>query len=98
MNLSQIIVKPILTEKSVNGVEMRKYTFVVHSDATKVDVQMALNQLYGVKSAKVNILKGLPKYKIGKGRKLIQKKASTRRAIVTLKEGEKLDLSSLKKA
>jgi large subunit ribosomal protein L23 len=98
MNLSQVIVKPVLTEKSVQGAEMSKYTFIVHENATKVDVKIALGVLYGVKTKAVNILRGLPKFRVGRGRNLIQKRANTRRAIVTLRAGEKLDLSKLKQS
>lgn len=93
MNISQIIVKPVLTEKSVQANAGGKYTFVVHENATKIDVKQALHQLFGVKVVKVNILKGLPKYRWGRGRKPMQKRSQIRKAIVTLKEGEKIDLN-----
>ena len=96
MNLSQIIVQPVLTEKSVKSASQNKFTFVVHDDATKVDVKMALNELYGVEVKKVNMLRGLPKFRWGRGRKPMQKRPNTRRAVVTLKEGQKLDLTKLK--
>lgn len=98
MNLSQVIVRPVLTEKSVQGATSGKYTFEVHENATKIDVKMALEQLYGVRAMKVNVLKGLPKYRLGRRRQLLQKRSMTRRAIVTLKSGEKLDLTKLKTA
>ena len=97
MNISQVIIRPVLTEKSVRGAsDANKYTFVVSQGATKVDVKNALRSLYGVDAVKVNILKGFPKFKWGKGRKPVQKRGVVRKAIVTLKAGEKLDLSKLK--
>jgi large subunit ribosomal protein L23 len=96
MNISQVIIRPVLTEKSVQGNAINKYTFVVGEDVTKVDVKQALHELYGVQAAKVNILKGLPKYKMGRSRRPVQKRRATRRAIVTLKSGQKLDISKLK--
>ncbi|MBT4384792.1 50S ribosomal protein L23 [Candidatus Peregrinibacteria bacterium] len=96
MNLSQVIVKPVLTEKSVQGSTVGKYSFVVHEDATKVDVKNAIQSAYGVKVAKINMLKGLPKFRWGRNRRPMQKRKATRRAIVTLKQGEKLDLTKLK--
>ena len=96
MNLSQIFVKPVLTEKSVHQESTGKYTFVVHEDATKVDVKNALRALYGVNVAKVNILHGLPKYRMGRGRKPMEKRETTKRAIITLKAGEKLEVTKVK--
>lgn len=96
MDISHILIRPVLTEKSVHQEILNKYSFIVHQDATKIDVKNALNALYGVQVAHVNILHGLPKYRMGRARMPIQKKAPTRRAIVTLKAGEKLDLTKLK--
>lgn len=95
MNISQVIVKPVLTEKSVQGELGNKYTFIVHEDATKVDVKLAIKQLFGATVDKVNIKKGLPKFRIGRGRRPMQKRATTRQAIITLKAGEKLDLTKV---
>ena len=86
----------MLTEKSVGGTTGGKYTFVVHQDATKIDVKNAFHELYGVTVTDVNVLKGMPKYRFGKGRRLMEKKHLTRRAVITLKKGEKLDISKLK--
>ena len=96
MNTSQVIVKPLLTEKTVSRTDAGKYTFLIHEDATKVDVKIALRALYGVTVAQVNVLKGMPKFRLGKNRKPLQKRETARRAIVTLKAGETLDLSKLK--
>lgn len=97
MNLSQILVRPVMTEKTVSQEINNKFSFVVHESATKVDVKNALMELYGVKVVKVNMLKGLPKFRLGKGRKPMQKRPATRHAIVTLKAGEKLDLTKTTK-
>lgn len=95
MNISQVILKPVLTEKSVRGASTNKYTFIVHREATKVDVKIAIKELYGVNAEKVNVLRRLPKYRWGRRRKPMQKRDETRKAIITLKKGEKLDLSKL---
>jgi len=95
MNISQVIVKPVLTEKSVRGELGNKYTFIVHENATKVDVKQAIQQLFGAKVVKVNIKKGMPKFKWGRGRRPMQKRATTRQAIITLKAGEKLDITKV---
>lgn len=55
MKLAQeIILKPIITEKSMAGAEAKKYTFKVAKDATKVDIARAIEEIYGVEVVKVN--------------------------------------------
>ena len=56
MAAQDIIVRPIITEKSMAGIGMKKYTFEVAKNATKVDVSRAVEELFGVKVAKVNTL------------------------------------------
>lgn len=96
MNLSQILIQPVLTEKSVHQETAGKYTFVVNQDATKVDVKNAIRELYGVTVVKVNMLYGLPKFRMGRGRKPMEKRETTRRAVITLKKGEKLEVNKTK--
>ncbi len=93
MNIAQTLIRPVMTEKSVGQEAQNKYTFVVHDDATKIDVKNALLALYGVEVEKVNILHTLPKYRLGKGKHSIEKRQGNRRAIVPLKEGSKLDIT-----
>lgn len=95
MNLSQVIMKPVLTEKSVRGELGNKYTFVINQDATKVDVKQAIKALFGATAIKVNIKKGMPKFRLGRGRRPMQKRAAARQAIITIKAGEKIDLTKL---
>ena len=56
MAAQDIIVRPIITEKSMAGIGMKKYTFEVAKDATKIDIARAVEELFGVKVAKVNTL------------------------------------------
>ena len=49
-----IILKPVITENSMAGIADKKYTFKVATDATKIDVAKAVEELFGVKVAKVN--------------------------------------------
>ena len=98
MNLSQVLVKPVLTEKTVQGTANGKYTLLIHENATKVDVKQALQSLYEANVDKVNIVKSQAKFKLGRGRRPVQKRGEARRAIVTMKKGVKLDLSKPKTA
>lgn len=96
MNLSQILLRPAMTEKSVHQEVNNKYSFWIHQAATKVDVKFALKALYGVTVTNVNMVNTAPKYRIGRSRKPMEKRKAGRRAIVTLKQGEKLDITKLK--
>ena len=54
MEANKIIVKPLLTEKSYAGIANKVYTFVVAKNAGKVEIKKAVEELFGVKVAKVN--------------------------------------------
>ena len=57
MKLAQeIIIKPIITEASMMGVMTKKYTFKVASDANKIEIAKAVEELFGVEVAKVNVI------------------------------------------
>lgn len=91
MLATDVIKHPILTEKSTFGMnERRQYTFAIDRRATKTDVQKAVEELYKVKVSKVNtqVRKGRAKqYRYG----LVQG-TSSKRAIVTLAEGQAIEL------
>ena len=54
MTAYDIIIEPILSEKSYDGISEKKYTFKVAKSATKSQVKTAVEQIFGVKVAKVN--------------------------------------------
>lgn len=56
MAAQDIVIRPIITEKSMAGIGMQKYTFEVAKDATKIDIARAVESLFGVKVRKVNTL------------------------------------------
>ena len=56
MVAQDIVIRPIITEKSMAGIGMKKYTFEVATSATKVDIKRAVEELFGVKVSKVNTL------------------------------------------
>ena len=51
-----IVLKPVITENSMAGIADKKYTFKVATDATKIDIANAVEELFGVKVAKVNTI------------------------------------------
>ena len=57
MKMAQdIIIKPIITEDSMMGIASKKYTFKVANDANKLEIAKAVEELFGVKVAKVNTM------------------------------------------
>ena len=56
MTAQDIILKPIITEKSMSGLQNGKYTFKVAKNAGKIEIAKAVEELFGVKVAKVNTL------------------------------------------
>ena len=83
-----IILKPIITEKSMMAMEEKKYTFAVHPDATKAQVKEAVEKLFeGTKVAKVNTMNRSGKTR-RRGR-TIGKTAKSKKAIVKLTEDSK---------
>lgn len=88
MKLAQeIIIKPVITEASMMGVMSKKYTFEVAKDANKIEIANAVEELFGVKVAKVNVVNvsgKLRRYGRYEGYT-----ASWKKAIVTLTEDSK---------
>ena len=56
MTAHEIVIRPIITEKSMGAIGFKKYTFEVARNATKVDIARAVEELFKVKVAKVNTL------------------------------------------
>lgn len=56
MTARDIIIKPVITEKSMAGAAEKKYTFKVAKTATKIDIARAVEEVFGVKVQKVNTL------------------------------------------
>ena len=57
MNPADVLIAPVVSEKSYSGLADRKYTFKVHKDAHKTQVRQAVEQLFGVKVDSVRIIK-----------------------------------------
>ena len=85
-----ILIAPVVSEKSYSGLADRKYTFKVHQDAHKTQVRQAVEQLFDVKVARVNIVKVQPK---PKRRGAIRgTRPGWKKAIVQLHEGETIEI------
>jgi large subunit ribosomal protein L23 len=88
----QVLVRPIVSEKSYALMEDGAYIFVVAPDATKIDVRRAVEQAFGVRVKSVNTLNRKGKHRRNRKTNTIGTRASTKRAIVTLAGGDKIDL------
>jgi len=85
-----IIIKPVVTEKSFSLLEDNKYTFIVDKRATKTEIRSAVEEIFKVSVLGVNTInvKGKPK-RVGKHAGY---KADRKKAVVTLKPGQKIPL------
>ncbi|MBK6267215.1 50S ribosomal protein L23 [Marivirga sp. S37H4] len=91
-----VLVKPLVTEKISALNEKGKYGFIVSNDANKVEIKSEVEKRYGVNVEDVNTMKYLGKQKsrYTKSRVLTGRKASYKKAIVTVAEGEIIDFYS----
>ena len=87
-----IILSPVITEKATNASEHNKVIFKVAMDATKPQIKEAVERLFDVKVKSVNTLRRRGKWKLFKGR--AGRQSDTKRAVVTLQEGQKIDVTT----
>ncbi len=85
-----VILAPVVSEKSYGLIDNNAYTFMVHPEANKTEIRQAVETIWDVKVLSVNTInrKGKTKrFRFTQG-----KRADTKRAIVKLREGDKIDL------
>jgi len=85
-----ILLQPVISEKSYGLLDENKYTFLVHPDANKTQIKIAVEQVFGVKVTGVNTINRQGKRrrtKVGFG-----KRPDTKRAIVSVADGERIDI------
>ena len=87
---NQILLAPVVTEKSYELIDQQKYSFRVHPDAHKTQVRQAVEELFGVKVLRVNVSKVQAKPK----RRGLQrgKKPGWKKAIVQLRPGDSIEI------
>ena len=87
---NQVLLAPVVSEKSYELIEQRKYAFRVHPDAHKTQIRQAVEELFQVRVQAVNVIKVQPK---PKRRGLIRgKKPGWKKAIVQLREGDSIEI------
>ncbi len=90
LDLSHVLVRPVITEKSMKGSSTGKYTFEVHLEANQHMIKAALKQFFNVDALKVNVL--IVKGKERRYGRRIGHTKTWKKAIVTLKTGQKIEL------
>lgn len=90
MNANDILIRPIISEKSTELMELNKYVFEVSMKSNKLMVRQAVKDLFGVQPERVNIMRVRGKRK--RIRYQYGKTAAWKKAIITLKEGDKIDI------
>ena len=85
-----VLIAPVVSEKSYGLLDDNKYTFVVHPDANKTEIKIAVEKIFGVKVTAVNTLNR--KGKTRRTRSGLGKRKDTKRAIVSVAAGQSIDI------
>ena len=91
-DLRDVILEPVVSEKSYGLLESNVYTFKVHPDATKPQIRAAVESIFGVTVMKVNTLNRKGKRMRNRRTGVMSRKASSKRAMVTLADGDSIEL------
>ena len=95
MNPSDILIKPILSEKANKQTEKQnRYSFVVDKKANKLEIKKAVELIYGVQVENVNtaVMPSKQKARYTKAGFIVGRKPAKKKALVTVAEGESIDL------
>ena len=92
LHLYDKIISPYITEKSTNLSEQNKIIFKVPSKANKVNLKKNIEKIFKVNVTKINIINKKSKIKTTRGKKV--KVSGFKKAIVTIKKGQNIDLTS----
>ena len=92
INLYDSILSPLVTEKSTNLSEINKVVFKVNSSADKKSIKKSIEKIFKVNVIKINIINKQRRIKIARGKKA--KVKGYKKAIITLKKGQNIDLTT----
>ena len=92
INLYDSILSPVVTEKSTNLSEMNKVIFKVNNLADKKSIKKSIEKIFKVNVIKINIINKQRRIKIARGKKA--KVRGYKKAIITLKKGQNIDLTT----
>jgi large subunit ribosomal protein L23 len=85
-----VILAPVVSEKSYSLLDLNAYTFVVHPDANKTEIRQAIESIWDVHVVSVNTVNRKGKTK--RFRQTLGKRSDTKRAVVKLREGDKIEI------
>ena len=85
-----VILAPVVSEKSYSLLDGNSYTFVVHPDANKTEIRQAVETIWGVRVINVNTVNR--KGKLKRFRQMEGRRTDTKRAVVKLAEGDKIEI------
>ena len=91
-NLLDTIVSPVITEKATSLSEFNKMVFKVHKGASKSSIKKSIEKIFKVNVIKINTINFRGKTKLVRGKK--SSRPGYKKAIVTLKKGQSIDLAS----
>ena len=92
MDHRDVIIVPVVSEKSYALIDRNAYTFQVHRDANKIEIRQAVEAIFGVRVDKVNTLNRQGKAKRNRKSWTMGRRPATKRAVVTLVDGDHIDL------
>jgi large subunit ribosomal protein L23 len=92
IHLYDKIVSPMVTEKSTNLSEQNKIVFKVPADANKTNLKKNIEKIFKVNVTKINIINKQNRIKITRGKKV--RVSGFKKAIITLKKGQSIDLTT----
>lgn len=97
MDARDVIVAPRITEKSMAGALGNQYTFSVHPQATKTQIRHAIEEIFKVNVTKVNTVntRGKSRTFARRGVRTTGKQSDAKKAVVTLKPGQKIELGGV---
>ena len=90
MEARDIIIRPVVTEKSTDLMPLNKYTFIVHRDANKLQIKQAVEEIFKVEVLSVNTSRIMGKLK--RMGRFEGRRPERKRAIVTLREGDRIEI------
>lgn len=88
MNARDIILRPIVSEKSMGGMRDGRYSFVVHRNANKIEIRQAVSEIWGVDVASVHTMRY--RGKVRRVNKSEGRRPDWKKAVVTLRPGERI--------
>jgi large subunit ribosomal protein L23 len=87
-----VVLRPVVSEKSYGLLDGNVYTFIVHADSSKPEIRDAVQSIFEVKVEKVNTLNRKGKRKRNRKTGKLGQRPDTKRALVTLAEGSSIEL------